>query len=289
MTFSFDNRLKLAVPKKGRLYESCLELLRGADIKFSKKSRLDIANCTNLPISLIFLPAKDIPVYVADGSIHAGITGSDMVLESQLSSKIKTELNLGFGQCRLVVQVPESSSLTINDLHKKKIVTSFPNTVKNYFANELKLEIDCRYVSGSVEIACELGLAEAICDLVESGDTMKAAGLKELHTIHSSEFQLISNPLLPNKDLLELLISRIQGVIDAKKYVYCTYNVSRDNLQKARQITPGRKAPTISPLENENWVSVSVMIQKQSQGVVMDDLIKIGASDILIFDIHNCR
>eukprot|EP00835_Amoeboradix_gromovi_P000180 NODE_6_length_48303_cov_0.387022.p12 type:complete len:290 gc:universal NODE_6_length_48303_cov_0.387022:12714-11845(-) len=289
MTFNFDDKLKIAIPKKGRLYDTCMDMLKGADIKFSKKNRLDIAYCTNLPIALIFLPAKDIPIYVADGSIHAGITGSDMVLESQVRNKVTEELRLGFGKCRLVVQVPEGSKMKIEDLNEKKIVSSFPNTVKDYFKNKLRLEINCSYVSGSVEIACQLGLADAVCDLVESGDTMKAAGLKELHTIHSSECVLIANPNNPFKDLFKTITGRIQGVIDAKKHVYCTYNVPRSSLRDAKLITPGRKAPTVSPLENEEWVSVSVMIDQEKQGDIMDKLLDVGASDILIFDIHNCR
>ena len=289
MTFTFENTLKIAIPKKGRLYDTCMDLLKGADIKFSKKNRLDIAYCTNFPIALIFLPAKDIPTYVADGSIHAGITGSDMVLESQVTDKITQVLKLGFGKCRLVVQIPEGSELKLQDLNGKKIVSSFPNTVKDYFENVLKMKVNCSYVSGSVEIACQLGLADAICDLVESGDTMKAAGLKELHTIHSSECMLIANPNAPFQELLKTIKGRIQGVIDAKKYVYCTYNVPRAKLSEARQITPGKKAPTLSPLEKEDWVSVSVMIDQDRQGDIMDRLIAIGGDSILIFDIHNCR
>eukprot|EP00834_Sanchytrium_tribonematis_P004563 NODE_232_length_12051_cov_1.040997.p4 type:complete len:288 gc:universal NODE_232_length_12051_cov_1.040997:3529-4392(+) len=287
MTFTFQDTLKIAVPKKGRLYETCMDLLKGADIKFSKKNRLDIAYCTNLPIALIFLPAKDIPVYVADGSIHLGITGSDMVLESRV--KVKELLKLGFGKCRLAIQIPENSRLELKDLDGKRIVSSFPNTVQDYFKNVLKLDVNCSYVSGSVEIACELGLADAVCDLIESGDTMKAAGLKELHTIHNSECLLISNPSSPFQDLIKTITGRFQGVIDAKKYVYCTYNVPRTHLQAAKNITPGRKAPTIAPLENDSHVAVSVMIDQARQGEIMDKLIENQATDILIFDIHNCR
>lgn len=165
-----DNRLLFAVPKKGRLYEECLQLLNGSDIHFSRKSRQDIALSTNLPIALIFLPAADIPKYVAEGNVDLGITGQDMCVENEVEDKIDELLELEFGKCRLCVQVPVRGAFqTLDSLVGKRIVTSFDAYARKVFqkldqASGQKTTIN--YVSGSVEAACALGLADGIIDLV---------------------------------------------------------------------------------------------------------------------------
>ncbi|KAG6845625.1 hypothetical protein H0H87_006678 [Tephrocybe sp. NHM501043] len=283
-----------------RLYEKCIELLAGADIQFRRSNRLDVCVVLNHNIALVFLPASDIPSFVGKGDVDLGITGHDVVLEAQMEGLVTEVARLGFGKCSLQVQVPESSSVkTVEDLAGKRVVSSFRNLSKQYFDtfdDRLQLTGDKKtkieYVGGSVEAACALGLADGIVDLVESGDTMRAAGLHAIATLLTTEAVLIKSttPKRPHvAPLIDKVASRIAGVIAATKYVVCQYNISRDKLAAAIQITPGRRAPTISPLEEDSWVGVSVMIEKKNSALIMDDLVKAGAEDILIFNLNNCR
>ncbi|WWC87242.1 ATP phosphoribosyltransferase [Kwoniella dendrophila CBS 6074] len=301
---SLKDRLLFAVPKKGRLMEKTLELLAGADIKYNRAHRLDVALVQNHPIALVFLPAADIPRFVALGSVALGITGQDVISESTHAEQIVELLQLGFGKCSLQVQVPVTGPIqTLEGLSGGRIATSFevlaaelfngPNGVDAKSNSNKKTKIE--YVGGSVEAACALGMADGIVDLVESGDTMRAAGLHAIHTLMKSEAVLITSKephstLTPElKSLIHLIKSRFAGVLAAKKYVYASYNVERKNLDKALKITPGRRAATVSPLETEGWVAVSSMVERKEVAKTMDELEKSGAEDILIFALDNCR
>ncbi|KAJ7716401.1 ATP phosphoribosyltransferase [Mycena maculata] len=297
---ALNGRLLFAIPKKGRLHEKCLSILSGADIQFRRHNRLDVCLVLNHNIALVFLPASDIPSFVGKGNVDLGITGHDVILEAEMQDHVTEALRLGFGKCSLQVQVPESSPIkTADDLAGKRVVTSFEVLSGQYFgkldekfnlSGAQKTQIE--YVGGSVEAACALGLADGIVDLVESGDTMRAAGLHAIATVLETEAVLIKSTIPKHPELsplVELVTSRIAGVIAANKYVVCQYNISRDKLSAATVITPGRRAPTISPLEEENWVAVNSMVEKKKIAGIMDELVKIGAEDILIFNLDNCR
>ncbi|KAG5349904.1 hypothetical protein C0989_001334 [Termitomyces sp. Mn162] len=297
---ALEGRLLFAIPKKGRLYEKCIELLSGADIQFRRSHRLDVCVALNHNIALVFLPAADIPSFVGKGDVDLGITGHDVVLEAQMDGLVTEIARLGFGKCSLQVQVPEASPIkTVEDLAGKRVVSSFKHLTKVHFDNidaRLHLEGDQKtnigYVGGSVEAACALGLADGIVDLVESGETMRAAGLHAIATLLETEAVLIKSttPKRPHvAPLIDKIASRIAGVIAASKYVVCQYNIHRDNLTAATAITPGRRAPTISPIEADNWAAVSVMIEKKKSALIMDDLVRAGAEDLLIFNLNNCR
>ncbi|GBE77334.1 ATP phosphoribosyltransferase [Sparassis crispa] len=297
---SLDGRLLFAIPKKGRLHEKCLELLVGADIQFRRHQRLDVCLVKNHPIALVFLPASDIPSFVGKGNVDLGITGQDVIIEAKMEKHITEVLQLGFGKCALQVQVPEAGPIQTSEaLAGKRVVTSFEVLSGQYFSkiddslqltgeNRTKIE----YVGGSVEAACALGLADGIVDLVESGDTMRAAGLHAIATVQQTEAVLIKSSKPKHEylePLIKLITSRIAGVVAAGKYVVCEYNILRSKLHAATSITPGRRAPTISPLEDEEWVAVSSMVEKSKTADVMDKLVTIGAEDILIFNLDNCR
>ncbi|KAJ1533378.1 ATP phosphoribosyltransferase (ATP-PRTase) (ATP-PRT), partial [Nowakowskiella sp. JEL0078] len=293
------DRLLFAIPKKGRLNDKCLQILAGADIQFTRANRLDIAHSTNLPISIVFLPAADIAQFVANGNVDIGITGQDIIAESNVD--VDQILKLGFGKCDLSIQVPESSPIkTPEDLVGKRIVTSFDGFATRYFENldrvvnqrnGSNLKTTVNYVSGSVEAACGLGLADGIgivreregwVDLVESGETMRAAKLHAIETVLKTEAVLISNKEKHGKNpLIDTIKRRIQGVIAAQKYVLCEYNILRSSLEKAKNITPGRRAPTISALEEEGWIAVQVMVEKSKIAEIMDKLVDIGAEDVV--------
>ncbi|KIY73163.1 ATP phosphoribosyltransferase [Cylindrobasidium torrendii FP15055 ss-10] len=297
---SLEGRLLFAIPKKGRLYDKCTQILAGADIQFRRNPRLDVCVSTNHPIALVFLPASDIPSFVGKGNVDLGITGHDVILESEMEGLVTEVARLGFGKCALQVQVPEHGPIkTVEDLAGKRVVTSFEVLAGQYFGkcdDKLQLQGENRtkieYVGGSVEAACSLGLADGIVDLVESGDTMRAAGLHAIATLLDTEAVLIKSSKIKHpalEPLIERVTSRIAGVVAASKYVVCQYNIKREDLAEATRITPGRRAPTVSPLEQENWLAVSVMVEKKKVANIMDDLVKAGAEDVLVFNLDNCR
>ncbi len=309
-----EDCLLFAVPKKGRLQAATLDLLSGSDVQFRREARLDIALVKNLPLALIFLPAADIPTFVGEGRVDLGITGRDQVAEHDAKlplgqpSTVEEVMDLGFGKCKLQVQVPERGDIKDPaQLVGKNVVTSFTGLTEDYFAKlqgiaggrkesvngtaspvpNLKTRI--RFVGGSVEAACALGVADGIVDLVESGETMKAAGLKAIATVVESTAVLIKSRQPSNAKLVELIAARIRGVITAQKYILCQYNVPRSKLQQATKITPGKRAPSITALEESDWVAVSSMVEKSAIATRMDELTGVGATDILVLDIANSR
>ncbi|PVU86146.1 hypothetical protein BB561_006800 [Smittium simulii] len=297
---SLEDRLLFAIPKKGRLYETCTKMLEKIGLKFNRKPRHDLAVVSNMPVLLVFLPASDIPTYVAEGSVDMGITGLDFVSENRVEDKVNQILELGFGQCRLQVAVPRVKTLqataeeVIASLIGGRVVTSFPWLTRKYFAELEKTtpeEISTKivYVSGSVEAACGLGLADGIVDLVDTGETLEAVGLVPVGTLLSTQAMLISNQSSKRSDLIEVLKLRIQGVINASKYVFCQYNVEKHNMEEAVAITPGKKAPNVTTLDKTNWVSINVMIAKAELAEAMDRLSAVGATDILVMALDNCR
>jgi len=288
--WDLDDKCIIAVPKKGRLYERILPLLNSIDVHYHRKQRLDIAICTSLEnTALVFLPARDIALYTSLGRVDMGITGLDIVTET--GAVVNVVAKLGFGNCRLSVLVPQKDGIKdVKSLVGKRIATSFPNSTKKYFDTidpEHKTVIES--VSGSVEVACALGLADAVVDLVETGDTMKAAGLEEIHTILETEAAFIINPQSKHKEMASKLTKRINGVLTAQNYVMVDYNIPRNRLEEAKIIAPGKTSPTLSPLDNPDWLAVRVMVPKISSNKILDSLEAVGACDIVVTIITNCR
>lgn len=304
---------KFAIPKKGRLYEKVCEMLKGAGIEFRREPRLDVALCIGLPITLVFLPAADIAKFVGGGDVDIGITGFDVVTESKVN--VDKIMDLGFGKCKLCVQAPVLDKYeNVEQLAGKRIVTSFTEITKDFFnAFDQKLGTTTKvnFVSGSVEAACGLGLADAVVDLVETGTTMRvseifdclqsvksmfshfpllqAAGLGVVHDILETEAILISNPHSTHKELVALMKQRIEGYIVATKHVMIIYNVASDLLAEAVKITPGKRSPTVTSLECGNVKSVSSLVSKKEVVEKMDALKAIGATDILVLNLNNTR
>lgn len=308
---SLSDRLLFAVPKKGRLHQPTLDLLHGSDIQFHRHSRLDIALCLNLPIALVFLPAADIPTFVGEGKVDLGITGADQVAEhdareAEARGEVVKVQDLEFGGCKLQVQAPVKGAYRKpQDLIGKTVVTSFTNVASEYFrklesaqdestagsstATPAVLRTRIKFLSGSVEAACALGVADGIVDLVESGETMRVAGLEAIDTVMASTAILIRSQKVSNQALVDLIASRIRGVISAQRYVLCQYNVHRNKLEIAKKTTPGQRAPTITSLDDEGWVAVSSMVEKKKIALTMDELERTGATDILVLEISNTR
>jgi len=286
-----SENLKFAIPKKGRFFEKVSEILKGSGISYHRAPRLDVALCINLPITLVFLPAADIAKYVGEGDVDIGITGFDVVQESNV--EVVKEMDLGFGACRLCVQAPAANKITdVSVLAGGRIVTSFPHLSEKFFksfddAKGVKTKIT--EVSGSVEAACGLGLADAVVDLVETGTTMKAAGLAVVADVLKTEAILISNPHTEHKGTIKLIKRRVEGFITSTKFVMISYNVHNDLLSAAVLVTPGMKSPTIQTLEDKDYKAISCLVEKKLVSSKMDELHDLGASDILTFALTNTR
>jgi len=294
--FELQEKCLFAVPKKGRLWEKVKPLIENIGLAYIRNPRLDIAVVSNFDnLAIIFLPAADIALYTSLGRVDMGITGEDIVHETEVTMKLKcnVQARLSFGKCRLSVQTPIKDKITDpKDLVGKRIATSFPATTREYFDGlntEKAGSTIVESLNGSVEVACALGLADGIVDLVETGTTMRAAGLEEIGTVISSEACFITNPQTKFKNVADVLIKRIKGVLEAEKFVMMEYNLERYLLDKAKLITPGKTSPTLSPLDNSGWVAVKVMVPKGDVNNVMDKLTAIGASDIVVSEIINCR
>ncbi|KAL8926648.1 MAG: hypothetical protein Q9172_001684 [Xanthocarpia lactea] len=313
------------IPLEGRLQQAALDLLAGCDIQFRRQDRLDIAHVKNHPIALLFLPASDIATRVAEGSVDLGITGSDQVREYEAVNPPTREtgaekvLDLPFGCCKLQVQVPKVGVYqTPKDLFGARVTTSFPGLARLYFERlaeqvgtkgddhgnmGMPLPPKITYQSGSVEASYRMGIADGIVDLVgmstgfgkcsltsrlwviESGDTMRSAGLHAVGTVFESNAVLIRSRFPLKQELMGKITRRIKGVIAAQKYQMCAYNVPQNLLEKAISIAPGKRAPTVTSLDGSDWKAVSVMVEKVKIADVMDELAGCGAEDIVAIDL----
>jgi len=291
INISCPENCRMAVPKKGRLNEKVMSMLKGCGIQFQREHRLDVALCKDLPITLVFLPASDIAKYVGEGNVDIGITGIDIVEESEVD--VERIIPLGIGKCKLCLQGPVVNHIKdASELSGKRIVTSFPYLTKKFFDpldEEKGVKTKVKFVSGSVEAACSLGLADGIVDLVETGTTMRAAGLEVVSDILQTEAYLISNKKTEHEDVVQLIKRRVEGYITATKNLMITYNVHIDLLEKACAITPGKRSPTVTGLEDKNYKAVSALVLKSQLNIKMDQLHDIGATDILAIDLSNTR
>jgi len=304
-----ENVVLFAVPKKGRIHEDVMKILKGAGFDAKRPDRLDVAMCKDLPIKLVFLPAADIPSYVMEGNVDIGISGSDMLEESMIDAgydaecaPVKVILKLGIGKCKLCLQAPQQHcDRPPKDFVGQRIVTSFPALTKRYFdrlaGEDSQHKTHIKEVSGSVEAACGLGLADAVVDLVETGTTMKAAGLDIVSEVLETEallFQQLpteANGLISGskKDVLRLIESRMSGYLTATKYVMIVCNCHHDNLAAVCQLLPGKRSPTVTELKEENWHSVQSLVKNSESNRIMDHLAKVGAKDILCLALANTR
>lgn len=281
------SKLRIGLPSKGRLAEQAEALLAQAGLGFRRPPRSLFALATQLPIEITFLRTEDIPVLCAEGAIDMGITGSDLVAESQ--AEVITRLALGVGRCRLAICVPEGGPIrTPRDLDGCRVATSFPRITSRYL-KEQALSVHLVCLSGSVEIMVALGVADAVVDLVETGSTLAANHLDVLEEIGHYETVLIQGPRPRERELADRIVRRLEGVVIARSYSLLEYNIPRDRLAQAEQVTPGFNSPTVSSLEDPAWCAVRVMVRRPEVQRVMEQLEAVGASAILETPISNCR
>ena len=279
--------LRIGVPSKGRLAEIAEALLKEAGLHFRRTERSLFARCRELPVDITFLRADDIPVLCAEGAIDLGVTGADLVAESRV--ELNTRLELGVGNCKLAVCVPEASPITHpGQLNGARVASSFPNITADYLKQH-GATAHLVTVTGSVEIMIALGVADAIVDLVETGSTLAANQLRILDQIGQYETILVQNRAARESELADRVVRRLEGVVIARSYSLLEYNVPRNKLKEAEQITPGFNSPTVSALEDPGWCAVRVMVRRGEVIAIMERLEALGASAILEAQITNCR
>lgn len=280
------NKLKIAIQKTGRLSEKSLELLKECGIKIPDfKSKLK-NSATNFPLEILFLRDDDIPKYVEQGIVDIGIIGENEVLEQ--GKNVDLVRKLGFANCRLSLAIPKEQEYSdLSFFNQKKIATSYPNIVKNYFAKN-NIDAEIVEISGSVEIAPSIGLADTIADLVSSGSTLLHNGLKEVEQVLKSEAVLISSQNLPDdvSIILESFLFRIQAVINSRENKYILLNAPNDAIDKIIEILPGMKSPTVLPLAESGWSSIHSVVRENEFWKIIDELKKCGAEGILVIPIE---
>ena len=280
------NTLKIAVQKSGRLSEKSLQLLEECGIKISNGERKLKAVAQNFPIEILFLRDDDIPQYVEQGVADIGILGENEVWEKDKQVTIIEKL--GFAGCRMSLAIPKDEIYTdLNYFQGKRIATSYPKILNNFFAKN-NISVLIEEISGSVEIATSIGLADAVFDIVSTGSTLLMNGLKEVETVTKSEAVLISNKNLSqeNQVILDKLLFRIKAVREGKRNKYILLNAPNSAIDKICSILPGMKSPTILPLVEKDWSSLHSVIQEDDYWQIIEQLKNLGAEGILIIPIE---
>jgi ATP phosphoribosyltransferase len=281
-----DNIIRIAIQKSGRLSEDSLKLISECGIKFNNgKGKLKSA-ATNFPMEFLFLRDDDIPEYVADGVADLGIVGENVAVEKD--EDVDVVKRLGFSKCRLSLALPRGVEYNgIEDFNGRSIATSYPHILGQYLIKH-NIEAQIHKISGSVEIAPSIGLADAVCDIVSSGSTLLSNGLKEVEVIFRSEAILIGRKNLgPEREaVLKKLLFRIDAVQSAKNNKYILLNAPNDSLETIVSLLPGMKSPTILPLAIEGWSSIHSVIGEDAFWEVIEKLRGAGAEGILVVPIE---
>lgn len=281
------DKLKIAIQKSGRLHDDSLKILKECGI--SIRNGLDQLKSTveNFPMEVLYLRNSDIPQYLKDGVVDIAIIGENLLIEKN-KDNIKILEKLSFSKCRVSLAVPKSMEYSsIVDLQGKKIATSYPNTL-NQFLKKKGINAELHQISGSVEIAPNIGLSDAICDIVSSGNTLFKNNLREVEVILTSEAVLAVSESITakKKEILERLQFRLQSVLKARKSKYILMNVPNNKISKIISVLPGMRSPTILPLAEKGWSSIHTVIEKNKFWEVIDDLKKNGAEGLLIVPIE---
>jgi ATP phosphoribosyltransferase len=277
--------LKIAVPNKGSLSQAASEMLRESGYRQRNDAKeLSLRDPDN-SVEFFYLRPRDIAVYVGEGTLDIGITGRDLLLDS--GAPATEVMSLGFGRSTFRYAGPAGVYAEVAGLAGKRIATSYPRVVRNHLATH-GIEAHVTRLDGAVETSIRLGVADAIADVVETGSTLKAAGLETFgDPLLESEAVLITREETP--DGFEVFKRRLDGVLVARSYVMMDYDIPSEQLDAATAAAPGLEGPTVSPLAREGWVAVRVMVPRNGSQRLMDDLYDLGARAILLTDIHACR
>ena len=277
--------LRIAIQKSGRLQEGSLKLLKDCGLSISNGKDQLKTQASNFPVEVLFLRDDDIPQYIEDGVADAGIIGENIFAEKQKAGEIIKRLN--FAKCRLALAVPRTEQYSgINWFEGKNIATSYPNIVSDFLKrNNIKAGI--HEISGSVEIAPGIGLADAICDIVSTGSTLLSNGLKEVELVMKSEAVLVAGKLdADKKQILNKLVFRMEAVQQASNNKYILLNCPNESIEPITNVIPGMKSPTILPLSKPGWSSLHSVVDENDFWEKIDQLKKLGAEGILVIPIE---
>ena len=279
--------LRLAVPNKGALAQSASDILREAGYKQrTDAKRLTLTDGDN-GVEFFYLRPRDIALYVGEGTLDAGITGRDLLLDS--GAKAEEVLPLGFGRSRFHFAAPPGTASGVEDLAGRRIATSYDGVVRRHLEAH-GVEATVTRLDGAVETSVQLGVADVIADVVETGSTLRQAGLEVFgEPILESEAVLVTRAGAEPPAGFPVFLRRVQGVLVARSYVMMDYDIHSDYVERAVALTPGIESPTVSPLHREGWVAVRSMVPRDDAQKVMDELFDLGARGILSTDIHACR
>jgi ATP phosphoribosyltransferase len=280
-----EKKLRIAIQKSGRLSDGSTELLRKCGIGFTNGLGKLRSEATDFPLEIFFLRDDDIPDYVADGVADIGIVGENIIAESPRDIDVIEKL--GFGRCRLSLAVPKGFEYdSVKDIDGKRVATSYPGILGRFFASK-GISVEVHEISGSVEIAPSIGLADAVCDLVSSGSTLFSNGLREVETVMESQAVLIARPELGDaaKELLDKLLFRIRSVMAARQNKYILLNAPQEKAAEISRILPGMRSPTMISLADPGWVSIHSVIEEHDFWEVVDSLKRAGAEGILVLSI----
>ena len=288
MKLNESNNLKIAVQRQGRLSQSSGQMLKSVGLDFEYAEGRLFSPCRNFPMDILFLRDDDIPEYVQDGVADLGIVGLNVV-EERAAEVVRLDC-LGFGSCTLSIAVPRTSSWrTVADLDGRRIATSHPHILKG-FLKERRIKARVIEISGSVEITPSLDVADAICDLVSTGSTLRVNDLEAIEVVLKSEAYLIANPDslkdAENQALINRLKVRLQGTLRARKTKYVMMNAPEEALGKIKRILPGLKSPTVVPLAEAGMVAVHSAVPEEIFWEVIEKLTEAGASDILVVPVE---
>jgi ATP phosphoribosyltransferase len=280
------SKLRIAVQKSGRLNEDSMRILKNIGISIENGKDQLKASARNFPLEVFYLRNGDIPQYLRDGVVDVAIIGENVLIEK--GNDIDFVERLGFSKCKVSIAVPkESTANTLKDLDGKRIATSYPETVKKYL-KEYNIDAQLHTISGSVEIAPNIGLADGICDIVSSGSTLFKNGLKEIEVLFTSEAVLAVSPQISEerKAILEKIQFRIQSVLKGQNSKYILLNAPNDKLENILKLLPGMRSPTVLPLAEKGWSSVHTVISKNAFWEIIDELKANGAEGILVCPIE---
>lgn len=280
------NTLKIAIQKSGRLHDESIQILRDCGISIYNGNDQLKVSASNFPLEVYYLRNSDIPQYLIDGVVDIAIVGDNLLVEK--GQNIQVAEKLGFSKCKVSVAVPKNFNYnSIQDLNGLRVATSYPKTVVDYFTSK-GISVDIHQISGSVEIAPNIGLSDAIVDIVSSGSTLFKNGLKEVEVILKSEAVLAVSPQISDeaKQVLTKLKFRIQAVLRSRKSKYILMNVPNDKISEISKILPVLKSPTVMPLAEEGWSSLHSVIDEDKFWEVIDQLKEAGAEGILVCPIE---
>jgi len=279
-------QLKIAIQKSGRLNEDSLNILKEAGISVSNGLNQLKSTASNFPLEILFLRNSDIPQYLIDGVVDIAIIGENLLVEK--GGNIAVLEKLDFSKCKVSLAVPKSFEYnSIKDLEGKKIATSYPNTLNKYL-DQFGISAELHEISGSVEIAPNIGLADAICDIVSSGSTLFQNNLKEVEVLFRSEAVIAVSPVITKEkqEILDKLQFRIKSVLKARTSNYVLLNAPNDKIDDIVKILPGMRSPTVLPLAAAGWSSIHTVIEKQKFWELIDELKSVGAEGILVIPIE---